>query len=79
MSRATYNMNNDTMVYGTVSSSFKSGGVNPLSLTDALIDPAQGEVSQILDSNLSSWTLSSWVLRPPSWMVRRSSTGLLLL
>ena len=39
---ATYNMSNDTMVYGTLSSSFKSGGVNPLSLTDALIDPEQG-------------------------------------
>ncbi len=39
---ATYNMSNDTMVYGTVSSSFKSGGVNPISVDDDLADPAAG-------------------------------------
>ena len=39
---ATYNMNNDTMVYGTFSSSFKSGGVNPISVDDDLADPAAG-------------------------------------
>jgi len=39
---ATYNMNNDTMVYGTISSSFKSGGVNPISVDDDLADPAAG-------------------------------------
>jgi len=39
---ATYNMSNDTMVYGTISSSFKSGGVNPISVDDDLADPAAG-------------------------------------
>ena len=39
---ATYNMSNDTMVYGTVSSSFKSGGINPISVDDDLADPAAG-------------------------------------
>ncbi len=39
---ATYNMSDDTMVYGTVSSSFKSGGVNPISVDDDLADPAAG-------------------------------------
>jgi outer membrane receptor protein involved in Fe transport len=39
---ATYNMSDDTMVYGTLSSSFKSGGVNPISVDDDLADPAAG-------------------------------------
>ena len=39
---ATYNMSDDTMVYGTISSSFKSGGVNPISVDDDLADPAAG-------------------------------------
>jgi iron complex outermembrane receptor protein len=39
---ATYNMSSDTMVYGTISSSFKSGGVNPISVDDDLADPAAG-------------------------------------
>ena len=39
---ATYNMGEDTLVYGTVSSSFKSGGVNPISVDDDLADPAAG-------------------------------------
>ena len=39
---ATYNMSNDTMVYGTISSSFKSGGVNPISVDDDLADPTAG-------------------------------------
>ena len=39
---ATYNMGEDTLVYGTVSSSFKSGGVNPISIDDDLADPAAG-------------------------------------
>ena len=39
---ATYNMSSDTMVYGTLSSSFKSGGVNPISVDDDLADPAAG-------------------------------------
>jgi len=39
---ATYNMSDETMVYGTISSSFKSGGVNPISVDDDLADPAAG-------------------------------------
>lgn len=39
---ATYNMGEDTLVYGTLSSSFKSGGVNPISVDDDLADPAAG-------------------------------------
>ena len=39
---ATYNMGEDTLLYGTVSSSFKSGGVNPISVDDDLADPAAG-------------------------------------
>ena len=39
---ATYNMGDDTLVYGTLSSSFKSGGVNPISVDDDLADPAAG-------------------------------------
>jgi len=39
---ATYNMSEDTLVYGTLSSSFKSGGVNPISVDDDLADPAAG-------------------------------------
>ena len=39
---ATYHVNDDTMVYGTVSSSFKSGGFNPISDNSPLVDPAFG-------------------------------------
>ena len=39
---ATYIVSNETLVYGTVSSSFKSGGVNPISVDDDLADPAAG-------------------------------------
>ena len=39
---ATYTVDDDMMVYGTVSSSFKSGGVNPISVDDDLADPAAG-------------------------------------
>lgn len=39
---ATYNMGEDTLLYGTLSSSFKSGGVNPISVDDDLADPAAG-------------------------------------
>ena len=39
---ATYTMSDDTLLYGTVSSSFKSGGVNPISVDDDLADPAAG-------------------------------------
>jgi len=39
---ATYAVSDQTMVYGTFSSSFKSGGVNPISVDDDLADPAAG-------------------------------------
>lgn len=39
---ATYHMNDDVMFYGTISSSFKSGGFNPISDTSPLADPARG-------------------------------------
>ncbi len=39
---ATYIVSDQTMVYGTLSSSFKSGGVNPISVDDDLADPAAG-------------------------------------
>jgi outer membrane receptor protein involved in Fe transport len=39
---ATYNINDETMIYATVSNSFKSGGFNPISDTSPLADPARG-------------------------------------
>ena len=39
---ATWNMSDDTMMYATVSSSFKSGGFNPISDNSPLVDPAFG-------------------------------------
>lgn len=38
----TYDVSDDIMVYGTVATSYKSGGFNPISNTSSLVDPAQG-------------------------------------
>ncbi|MDA0630770.1 MAG: TonB-dependent receptor [Proteobacteria bacterium] len=39
---ATYNLSDATMMYATVSSSFKSGGFNPISDNSPLLDPSFG-------------------------------------
>lgn len=39
---ATYNLSDDTMWYGTVSNSFKSGGFNPIAEDSPLADPLRG-------------------------------------
>jgi len=38
----TYDWSDDIMMYGTLATSYKSGGFNPISNTSSLVDPAQG-------------------------------------